>query len=250
LCRTKKVLVCPKEMEHNSSLFTHPGMFVIPVLQFFAIPDYCFEELQVPKWVYDRRRSLGFKPEEPATGKPPSAWQAPPAVPPAVVQEPPHFVLGADRSCQVAPPQTPNSGPDHESESEEVAPDVDVVISDDTILDRSCASSEMSDRIRYHTKLGDNVDEISATLRSLDTAVANSRGARSKCETFAFDLPLSPRMIYGPKGVDGDPDRMSCICSYQLLAPGLPRRPSIDQYAVRSPRSVGLDPGCALGPSC
>jgi hypothetical protein len=28
------------------------------MLQFFSLPDYCFEDIVVPKWAYDKRLSL------------------------------------------------------------------------------------------------------------------------------------------------------------------------------------------------
>mmetsp|Transcript_17947 Transcript_17947/g.32580 ORF Transcript_17947/g.32580 Transcript_17947/m.32580 type:complete len:446 (+) Transcript_17947:132-1469(+) len=59
-CRSKKLLVCPQDMEHNTSLFSNVAYFVLPVLQFFALPDYCFEEMQIPDWVFDKRLCAVF----------------------------------------------------------------------------------------------------------------------------------------------------------------------------------------------
>lgn len=59
-CRSRKLLVCPQEMEHNTNLLADVAYLVLPMLQFFALPDYCFEEVQVPKWAYDKRLSTHF----------------------------------------------------------------------------------------------------------------------------------------------------------------------------------------------
>lgn len=58
-CRSRKMLVCPDEMEHNSNLLSDPSYLVLPMLHFFALPDYCFEEIKVPKWVYTRHSDTG-----------------------------------------------------------------------------------------------------------------------------------------------------------------------------------------------
>lgn len=66
VCRSRKLLVCPKEMEHNSNLLANVTYFVLPMLQFFSLPDYCFEDIQVPSWAYDKRLSPYFvDPEKP-----------------------------------------------------------------------------------------------------------------------------------------------------------------------------------------
>merc|ERR1719476_894246 len=62
--------MCPEEMEHNTNLFSHESFLVLPVLQFFALPDYCFEEIEVPPWVYDKRLSPDY---DESTAKPDSA---------------------------------------------------------------------------------------------------------------------------------------------------------------------------------
>jgi len=53
LCRCRKLLVCPEDMEHNTNILADVGYLVVPMLQFFALPDYCFEEIQVPSWVFE-----------------------------------------------------------------------------------------------------------------------------------------------------------------------------------------------------
>merc|ERR1719421_1907568 len=55
LGRSRKLLVCPEDMEHNTNLLTDVGYLVLPMLQFFSLPDYCFEDINVPAWVYDGR---------------------------------------------------------------------------------------------------------------------------------------------------------------------------------------------------
>merc|ERR1719161_2447953 len=52
LCTARKLLVCPQEMEHNTNLLSKVEYFVLPMLQFFSLPDYCFEDVTVPDWVF------------------------------------------------------------------------------------------------------------------------------------------------------------------------------------------------------
>lgn len=52
-CTRRKRLVTPEDMTHNASLLTDPGVFIMPVLQFFGLPDYSFEPLRIPSWVFD-----------------------------------------------------------------------------------------------------------------------------------------------------------------------------------------------------
>mmetsp|Transcript_143149 Transcript_143149/g.252647 ORF Transcript_143149/g.252647 Transcript_143149/m.252647 type:complete len:403 (-) Transcript_143149:30-1238(-) len=56
LCRGRKLLVCPEIMQHNTNLLTDVGYLVLPMLQFFALPDYCFEEIDVPAWAFEHCR--------------------------------------------------------------------------------------------------------------------------------------------------------------------------------------------------
>jgi len=55
--RTKKMLVCPQAMNHNSGLLQNVGDFVLPMTQFFALPDYTFEDVQIPDWVFPKTSS-------------------------------------------------------------------------------------------------------------------------------------------------------------------------------------------------
>merc|ERR1719159_921293 len=57
LCRARKLLITPRDMEHNTNLLANLRFFVLPMFQFFALPDYAFQELRVPEWAYDKRRS-------------------------------------------------------------------------------------------------------------------------------------------------------------------------------------------------
>eukprot|EP00927_Polykrikos_kofoidii_P018879 TRINITY_DN18791_c0_g1_i1.p1 TRINITY_DN18791_c0_g1~~TRINITY_DN18791_c0_g1_i1.p1 ORF type:complete len:824 (+),score=121.45 TRINITY_DN18791_c0_g1_i1:178-2649(+) len=56
-CKSRKLLVCPQDMEHNTNLLADISYLVLPMLQFFSLPDYCFEEMRVPTWVYNKRLS-------------------------------------------------------------------------------------------------------------------------------------------------------------------------------------------------
>jgi len=51
------LLVSPTDMEHNTNLLTNLQFFVLPMFQFFALPDYVFHDICVPSWVFDKRRS-------------------------------------------------------------------------------------------------------------------------------------------------------------------------------------------------
>mmetsp|Transcript_35670 Transcript_35670/g.90755 ORF Transcript_35670/g.90755 Transcript_35670/m.90755 type:complete len:604 (-) Transcript_35670:56-1867(-) len=53
-CTARKRIIVPEKMHHNSNLFAEPSFFVMPMLQFFTLPDYSFEELDVPDWCYGR----------------------------------------------------------------------------------------------------------------------------------------------------------------------------------------------------
>lgn len=69
LFRARKLLVCPEQMEHNTNLLSDVGYLVLPMLQFFSLPDYCFEEIDVPLWAYEPKLcsetvvDRGFRPE-------------------------------------------------------------------------------------------------------------------------------------------------------------------------------------------
>merc|ERR1719421_664613 len=55
LCQQRKEFICPEGMSHNSDILANAGYFLQPVLQFFALPDYSFNEMSVPAAAYDKR---------------------------------------------------------------------------------------------------------------------------------------------------------------------------------------------------
>lgn len=55
LCKSRKLLVLPREMDHNTHLLQHVGYFVLPMLQFFQLPDYSFEDMRIPTWAFARK---------------------------------------------------------------------------------------------------------------------------------------------------------------------------------------------------
>lgn len=62
----KKMMVCPAAMAHNTSLLANVGAFVLPMTQFFSLPDYTFEDIEVPEWVFP---DSNMEELEPATKK-------------------------------------------------------------------------------------------------------------------------------------------------------------------------------------
>lgn len=48
----KRMLVCPSGMGHNTSLLRDVHTFVLPITQFFSMPDYIFDDIQVPAHVF------------------------------------------------------------------------------------------------------------------------------------------------------------------------------------------------------
>jgi len=66
-CRSRKLLVCPPDMEHNSNLLSDVTYLTLPMLQFFPLPDYCFDDVSIPEWVFNKElspfyRNLQIKP--------------------------------------------------------------------------------------------------------------------------------------------------------------------------------------------
>uniref|UniRef100_A0A7R9ZWI2 Serine aminopeptidase S33 domain-containing protein n=1 Tax=Pyrodinium bahamense TaxID=73915 RepID=A0A7R9ZWI2_9DINO len=59
-CRTRKRLVTPEEMHHNTNLVSDATFLVLPMLQFFCLPDYDFDDVKVPAWVFDKRLSPSY----------------------------------------------------------------------------------------------------------------------------------------------------------------------------------------------
>lgn len=63
-CIARKLFITPVSMEHNSNLTADASYLIVPMFRFFALPDYCFRELKVPAFLFDKRRSpLYQKPE-------------------------------------------------------------------------------------------------------------------------------------------------------------------------------------------
>ncbi|CAE7882713.1 abhd13, partial [Symbiodinium sp. KB8] len=40
LCRSRKLLVTPAKMDHNSSMFSDPNAFAVPAIHFFGFPGW------------------------------------------------------------------------------------------------------------------------------------------------------------------------------------------------------------------
>lgn len=47
----RKMMVCPDSMHHNAPLLDNLRMFVMPMTQFFSLPDYTFTDITLPDWV-------------------------------------------------------------------------------------------------------------------------------------------------------------------------------------------------------
>jgi len=61
LCpHTRKVFVSPEGMGHNCDLMSSAAMLVRPMLSFFSLPDYNFDELTVPPEAFDKRLCLQY----------------------------------------------------------------------------------------------------------------------------------------------------------------------------------------------
>ncbi|CAK9090391.1 Condensin complex subunit 2 (Barren homolog) (Chromosome assembly protein xCAP-H) (Chromosome-associated protein H) (Non-SMC condensin I complex subunit H) [Durusdinium trenchii] len=52
---SRKLLVMPADMRHNSSLLSNLQHFVLPMFHFFSLPETCDRDLKVPCWSYHRR---------------------------------------------------------------------------------------------------------------------------------------------------------------------------------------------------
>jgi hypothetical protein len=58
LITTRKIFVSPPDMEHNTNLLTNLQYFVLPMFHFFALPDYVFQDIEVPTWAYTAKKTL------------------------------------------------------------------------------------------------------------------------------------------------------------------------------------------------
>jgi len=64
ICSSRKLFINPQLMEHNTNLTSDISFLIVPMFRFFALPDYTFQELKVPAWAFDKRRSpLYMRPE-------------------------------------------------------------------------------------------------------------------------------------------------------------------------------------------
>jgi len=99
VCRSRKLLVCPQDMEHNTNLLANVTYFVLPMLQFFSLPDYCFEDIVVPKWAYDKRMCPYYR------DSPDLPWTSPPELDPSRQSTPGEL---PDDSCET--PTQPTFG--------------------------------------------------------------------------------------------------------------------------------------------
>jgi len=59
-CPTRKLFINPQHMEHNTNLTTDMTYLVVPMFRFFTLPDYSFDEIHVPAWAFDKRRSAVY----------------------------------------------------------------------------------------------------------------------------------------------------------------------------------------------
>eukprot|EP00927_Polykrikos_kofoidii_P033843 TRINITY_DN28698_c0_g1_i1.p1 TRINITY_DN28698_c0_g1~~TRINITY_DN28698_c0_g1_i1.p1 ORF type:complete len:664 (-),score=81.25 TRINITY_DN28698_c0_g1_i1:131-2122(-) len=56
-CRARKIFVNPASMEHNTNLTSDVSLLIVPMFRFFPLPDYSFQEVKVPQWAFNKRRS-------------------------------------------------------------------------------------------------------------------------------------------------------------------------------------------------
>mmetsp|Transcript_80466 Transcript_80466/g.236671 ORF Transcript_80466/g.236671 Transcript_80466/m.236671 type:complete len:404 (+) Transcript_80466:139-1350(+) len=61
LCQSRKLFISPKSMDHNSNLTSNITYLIMPMFRFFSLPDYSFQELKVPAWAFEKRRSPFFQ---------------------------------------------------------------------------------------------------------------------------------------------------------------------------------------------
>jgi len=54
ILQSKKALVMPRRLGHNGNLLGDENMLLRPMLRFFPLPDYCFEHVKLPWWVFRR----------------------------------------------------------------------------------------------------------------------------------------------------------------------------------------------------
>jgi len=67
--KSRKMMVCPAQMAHNTSLLKNIGTLVLPMTQFFSLPDYTFEDIEVPPWAYAQAPAASTSKEEGVQGE-------------------------------------------------------------------------------------------------------------------------------------------------------------------------------------
>mmetsp|Transcript_49298 Transcript_49298/g.117294 ORF Transcript_49298/g.117294 Transcript_49298/m.117294 type:complete len:440 (+) Transcript_49298:99-1418(+) len=78
VCR--KMLVCPEDKDHNFCLLKELSTFILPMVQFFSLPDYVFEEFTIPDWAWTQASVHG--PSMPTTDSRPPPPEDPRLRPP------------------------------------------------------------------------------------------------------------------------------------------------------------------------
>lgn len=74
--KSRKLFVSPPDMEHNTNLLCNLQILVLPMFQFFSLPDYVFTDIHVPAWAYGvkgpppKRTSSEQSAPSPPAGKP------------------------------------------------------------------------------------------------------------------------------------------------------------------------------------
>ncbi|CAJ1378671.1 unnamed protein product [Effrenium voratum] len=58
---TRKLLVSPPNMAHNTNLMNDLSFLVMPATHFFSLPDYIFQDLRVPSWALRRPSSWALR---------------------------------------------------------------------------------------------------------------------------------------------------------------------------------------------
>ena len=59
---TRKLLVSPSALSHNTNLMNDVSYLILPATHFFSLPDYVFHDLQVPQWAFDEERATSRRP--------------------------------------------------------------------------------------------------------------------------------------------------------------------------------------------
>jgi len=98
---SRRMLVTPANMSHNTSLLKDVGTFILPMTHFFSLPDYTFEEIEVPLWAYPPSAFNDMEEEQeasqPADEETPDAARQLPVLEPGWLV-PPHWICGKSAS--------------------------------------------------------------------------------------------------------------------------------------------------------